>query len=327
MTILVTGGAGYIGSHVVKLLNELNQDVVVLDNLYNGFRASIGSNKFIEGDISDESLVEDICKTYQVKKVIHFAALKSVGESMEQPHRYYEWNVNGTVKFTRALMNLGVKKLVFSSSASVYGTPETMPMTEQTPRNPESVYAATKAIMEEFLFFCRPLGLESVCLRYFNAAGASTDCTIGEDWSATHNLIPRLMRAMITKDETLKLFGTDYPTPDGTCIRDYIHVEDLAHAHVKALDYLDSDLGSLVVNVGTGRGHSVREVIDLAEKISGLKVPIIETERRAGDPPSIYADPEYARRKLNWQAQLNLEDIVRSSYQWYIANPDGYLKV
>jgi len=324
MTILVSGGAGYIGSHVVKLLNELNQDVVVLDNLYNGFRASIGSNNFVEGDVSDEALVEDVCGTFKVKKAIHFAALKSVGESMEQPHRYYEWNVNGTVKFTRALIKSGVNKLVFSSSASVYGTPETMPMTEKTPRNPESVYAATKAVMEEFLYFCRPLGLESVCLRYFNAAGASMDCTIGEDWSATHNLIPRLMRAMITKNETLKLFGTDYPTPDGTCIRDYIHVEDLARAHVKALDYLDSHLGSLVVNVGTGNGHSVREVIRLAEKISGLTVPIIESERRPGDPPTIFADSAYAREKLSWQSELNLEDIVRSSYEWYVANPDGY---
>jgi UDP-glucose 4-epimerase len=324
MSILVTGGAGYIGSHVVKLLNSLNQDLVVIDNLYNGFQASIGRNIFIEGDISDERLIEKVCKKYGIDRVIHFAALKSVGESMEQPSRYYEWNVNGTVKFTRALMDAGVKKLVFSSSASVYGTPAKMPMTESTPRNPESVYAATKAVIEEYLTFCKPMGLESVCLRYFNAAGASMDCSIGEDWSTTHNLIPRMMRAMLTGNETLKLFGTDYPTHDGTCVRDYIHVEDLARAHVMALDFLDKDKGSLIVNVGTGHGHSVREVIDMAEKVSGLNVPYEVVGRRLGDPPMIYADPTFAQESLNWKSKLGLEEIVRSSFNWYQKNPSGY---
>ena len=324
MSILVTGGAGYIGSHVVKLLNSLNQDLVVIDNLYNGFQASIGRNIFIEGDISDERLIEKVCKKYGIDRVIHFAALKSVGESMEQPSRYYEWNVNGTVKFTRALMDAGVKKLVFSSSASVYGTPAKMPMTESTPRNPESVYAATKAVIEEYLTFCKPMGLESVCLRYFNAAGASMDCSIGEDWSTTHNLIPRMMRAMLTGNETLKLFGTDYPTHDGTCVRDYIHVEDLARAHVMALDFLDKDKGSLIVNVGTGQGHSVREVIDMAEKVSGLNVPYEVVGRRLGDPPMIYADPTFAQESLNWKSELGLEEIVRSSFNWYQKNPSGY---
>ena len=324
MSILVTGGAGYIGSHVVKLLNSLNQDLVVIDNLYNGFKASIGKNNFIEGDISDEKLIKKVCREYEIDRVIHFAALKSVGESMEQPSRYYEWNVNGTVKLTRALMDAGVKKLVFSSSASVYGTPAKMPMTESTPRNPESVYAATKAVIEEFLTFCKPMGLESVCLRYFNAAGASMDCSIGEDWSTTHNLIPRMMRAMLTGNETLKLFGTDYPTHDGTCVRDYIHVEDLARAHVMALNFLDEDKGSLIVNVGTGHGHSVREVIDMAKKVSGLNVPYEVVGRRLGDPPMIYADPTFAQESLNWKSKLGLEEIVRSSFNWYQKNPSGY---
>ena len=324
MTVLVSGGAGYIGSHVVKLLNSLNRDVVVLDNLYNGFQKSIGDNTFIKGDISDEDLVREVCRDHQVTQVIHFAALKSVGESMDQPHRYYEWNVNGSVRFTRALIGSGVNQIVFSSSASVYGTAEKMPMTEQTPRNPESVYAATKAVMEEFLLFCRPLGLESVSLRYFNAAGASLDCTIGEDWSTTHNLIPRLMKAMLTQSESLKLFGTDYPTPDGTCVRDYIHVEDLARAHVAALDHLEKGRGSLAVNVGTGRGHSVREVIKMAEDVSGLTVPVVEVDRRPGDPPEIFADPRMARDVLNWKADLGLREIVSSSYNWYVANPHGY---
>lgn len=324
MSILVTGGAGYIGSHVVKLLNSLNQDLVVVDNLYNGFQASIGENNFVEGDISDEKLIKNVCSDFGVDRVIHFAALKSVGESMMQPDRYYDWNVNGTVKLTRALIETGVTKLVFSSSASVYGAPAEMPMTESTPRNPESVYAATKAVIEEYLSFCKPMGLESVCLRYFNAAGASMDCSIGEDWSTTHNLIPRMMRAMLTGNETLKLFGTDYPTQDGTCVRDYIHVEDLARAHVMALNFLDKDKGSLTVNVGTGHGHSVREVIEMAEKVSGLTVPYEVVGRRLGDPPAIYADPSFARESLNWKSELNLEEIVRSSFNWYVKNPTGY---
>lgn len=325
MTILVSGGAGYIGSHVVKLLRSMDRNVVVIDNLYNGFRKSIGDTPFFEGDVSDEGFVREVCAEHHVRQAIHFAALKSVGESMDQPHRYYEWNVNGSIKFFRALMDSSVSQIVFSSSASVYGTPATMPMTEKTPRNPESVYAATKAVVEEFLKFCEPLGLQSVCLRYFNAAGASMDCTIGEDWSATHNLIPRLMKSMLTGVETLKLYGTDYPTPDGTCIRDYIHVEDLARAHVLALEYLEAGRGSLIVNVGTGHGNSVKEVIDMAETVSGLKVPYIEVGRRSGDPAEIYADPTFARDTLGWSAEFGLKEIVMSSYNWYVKNPDGYL--
>lgn len=324
MTVLVSGGAGYIGSHVVKALLAGGRSVVVVDNLYNGFRRSVDGVPIIVGDIAEEELIRHTCLEFSVTDAIHFAALKSVGESMEQPHRYYEKNVGGTVRFTRALMNSGVTRLVFSSSASVYGTPSKMPVTELSPRNPESVYAATKAVMEEYFRFCEPLGLSTVSLRYFNAAGASSDCTIGEDWSTTHNLIPRMMRALLTGGEPLSLFGTDYPTPDGTCIRDYIHVEDLADAHLRALDYLSIGNGSTAINVGTGSGSSVREVIAMVEEVSGLKVPVIETDRRPGDPPAVYADASLAKELLGWRARQGLREIVSSSYRWYLKNPYGY---
>lgn len=324
MTVLVTGGAGYIGSHVVKLMRFFGREVVVLDNLYNGFREAVKDCEFIEGDIANEELISKICQKYKIDSAIHFAALKSVGESMEVPHRYYEQNVMGTVKLTKLLMAEGVDKIVFSSSASVYGSVKENPINELSPRNPESVYAATKAVVEEFLSFCYPLGLSSVCLRYFNAAGASQDCSIGEDWSTTHNLIPRMMRVMFTQSEKLKVFGSDYPTPDGTCIRDYIHVDDLARAHINALEHLEGGPKFLTVNVGTGQGISVREVIDMAEKVSGIRVPYEDAPRRSGDPAVLVADPSYAQKILGWKSKHGLGEIVSSSYEWYKRHPNGY---
>jgi UDP-glucose 4-epimerase len=324
MTVLVSGGAGYIGSHVVKALLGCGRSVVVVDNLYNGFRQSVGGAPLVIGDVADEELIRRTCDAYSVTDAIHFAALKSVGESMEQPHRYYEKNIGGTVSFTRALMGSGVKRLVFSSSASVYGTPAQMPVTESSPRNPESVYAATKAVMEEYFRFCEPLGLSTVSLRYFNAAGASSDTTVGEDWSTTHNLIPRMMRALLADAQPLSLYGIDYPTPDGTCIRDYIHVEDLAEAHIRALDFLSRGNRSIAINVGTGQGSSVREVIAMVEEVSGLTVPVVETDRRPGDPPAVYADPSLAKTLLGWEARNGLREIVESSYRWHLKFPSGY---
>jgi len=324
MTVLVTGGAGYIGSHAVKRLREDGREVVVLDNLYNGFRKSLLGAQLEVGDIRDEALVRDICRKYRVDAVMHFAALKSVGDSMDQPHRYFEWNVFGSIQLTRAVMESGISKLVFSSSASVYGSGGRDPFTEQLPFKPESVYAATKASVENYLEWCSNIGLRSVSLRYFNAAGASSNCSIGEDWIATQNLIPRMMNSMITQKQILKIFGTDYPTPDGTCIRDYIHVEDLAAAHVLALDYLDNGGKSLAVNVGSGRGFSVREVIDTAERVSGRSVPVEVAPRRRGDPAVILADCTLAKAKLGWRPTLDLTRIIQSSYEWHIKYPMGY---
>ena len=317
MAVLVTGGAGYIGSHTVALLSQQQRDVVVLDSLELGTRSRIGTVPFFQGNISDERLIEKICKKHNITEVIHFAAYKAVGESMEQPLRYYSNNVGGTIDLVRALLANGVERMVFSSSAAVYGNPDLVPVTEDSPLLPESVYAETKAVMERFLASCDEIGMRSVSLRYFNAAGASSDSSIGEDWSMSQNLVPLVMKAILGFSGPLNVFGNDYPTPDGTCIRDYIHVEDLADAHIKALDYLEQGGASLACNVGTGRGTSVLEVIDIAEQVSGRKVPHVVTSRRAGDPTSVYADPTLVRALLGWKATRDLRDIITSAWNWH----------
>ncbi len=236
MTILVTGGAGYIGSHTVRALVTQGRDVVVLDSLELGHKSRVDNVPFVEGDISDGKIIDKVCRKFDVSEVIHFAAYKAVGESMEQPLRYYNNNVAGTIALVRALMANGVEKIVFSSSAAVYGNPDHVPVTEDAPLRPESVYAETKAMVEKFLASCETIGLRSVSLRYFNAAGASADAAIGEDWSMSQNLVPLVMKALLGFSGPLNVFGNDYQTPDGTCTRDYIHVEDLAAAHIKALE-------------------------------------------------------------------------------------------
>ena len=317
MAVLVTGGAGYIGSHTVALLTQQQRDVVVLDSLELGTKSRIDTVPFFQGNISDERLIEKICKKHDITEVIHFAAYKAVGESMEQPLRYYNNNVGGTIDLVRALLANGVERMVFSSSAAVYGNPASVPVTEDSPLLPESVYAETKAVMERFLASCDAIGMRSVSLRYFNAAGASADSSIGEDWSMSQNLVPLVMKAILGFSGPLNVFGNDYPTPDGTCIRDYIHVEDLADAHVKALDYLEQGGASLACNVGTGRGTSVLEVIGIAEQVSGRKVPHVITSRRAGDPTSVYADPTLVRALLGWKATRDLRDIITSAWNWH----------
>jgi UDP-glucose-4-epimerase GalE len=317
MAVLVTGGAGYIGSHTVALLAQQQREVVVLDSLELGTKSRIGTVPFFHGSISDERLIEKICKKHNITEVIHFAAYKAVGESMEQPLRYYSNNVGGTIDLVRALLANGVERMVFSSSAAVYGNPASVPVTEDSPLLPESVYAETKAVMERFLASCDEIGMRSVSLRYFNAAGASSDSSIGEDWSMSQNLVPLVMKAILGFSGPLNVFGNDYPTPDGTCIRDYIHVEDLADAHIKALDYLEQGGASLACNVGTGRGTSVLEVLDIAEQVSGRKVPHVVTSRRAGDPTSVYADPTLVRALLGWKATRDLRDIITSAWNWH----------
>ena len=317
MTVLVTGGAGYIGSHTVRLLASQGRDVVVLDSLELGDKSRLGSVPLFQGDINDERIIEKICRKHNITDVVHFAAYKAVGESMDQPLRYYNNNVAGTIALVSSLLSNGVNRIVFSSSAAVYGNPESVPVTEESALRPESVYAETKSVVERFLSSCDAIGLRSVSLRYFNAAGASADASIGEDWSMSQNLVPLVMKAILGFSGPLNVFGNDYPTPDGTCIRDYIHVDDLADAHVKALDYLSTGGKSLACNVGTGKGTSVLDVLNLAEQVSGRKVPYNIVGRRSGDPVSVYADPTLIRALLGWKATRDVRDIISSAWNWH----------
>ena len=317
MTTLVTGGAGYIGSHTVRLLTSQGRDVVVLDTLELGDRSRIPGVPFVEADIADERAIEKACRKYGIDDVIHFAAYKAVGESMEQPLRYYNNNVAGSIALVHALLANGVERIVFSSSAAVYGNPDHVPVNEDAPLKPESVYAETKVHVERFLSSCNAIGLRSVSLRYFNAAGASADASIGENWDMSQNLIPLVMKAILGASGPLRVFGNDYPTPDGTCLRDYIHVEDLAQAHIKALDYLATGGTSMACNVGTGQASSVLDVIRMAEEVSGRSVPHVISPRRAGDPTTVFADPTLVRAVLGWRATHDLREIVSSAWRWH----------
>jgi UDP-glucose 4-epimerase len=317
-TILVTGGAGYIGSHTVRALRAAGREVVVIDSLELGDADAVIDAPLVQGDIADGELVGSVLRDHRVTAVVHFAAYKSVGESMESPGKYWRNNVAGTAELLEACRDAGVGRFVFSSSCSVYGTPEVVPVTEDATVAPESVYAETKATVERMLrWYGVTSGLQSVSLRYFNAAGASTDGRIGEDWTYSINLIPLAMKAVFLPDYRLRVFGDDYDTPDGTCIRDYIHVEDLADAHLKALDYLAAGGSTVAVNVGTGVGSSVLDVIRATEQVSGRAVPHDVVGRRPGDPVATFADPAFAHEVLGWTAERGLDEIVRTAYAWH----------
>jgi UDP-glucose 4-epimerase len=323
-TVLVTGGAGYIGSHTVRSLREAGRDVVVLDSLELGRREAVIDAPLVVGNIADNDLVAATCNEYGVTQLVHFAAYKAVGESMERPAKYWRNNVCGSVELVEACLASGVTDIVFSSSCSVNGTPASNPVTEDAPVQPESVYAESKAMVEKILsWYGTTSGLNSVSLRYFNAAGASFDGRIGEDWTYSFNLIPLVMKALLQDDYRLKVFGDDYNTHDGTCIRDYIHVEDLADAHVKALAYLGNGGQSTIVNVGTGTGSSVFDVISAAESASGRKVPHEVVDRRAGDPVATFADPAFGKQQLGWVAQHDLDAIVQTAFDWHSSQLAG----
>jgi len=324
MTVLVTGGAGYIGSHTVRLLRELGREVVVYDSLELGHPSRVLDAPLVVGDVHDQAHLQRVIEQYGVDSVIHFAAYKAAGESMENPGKYFDNIVGGSLSLLEATRATGVSRFVFSSTAAVYGTPEVLPITEDAPLRPDNAYGEAKRMVEQMLhWFDQCHGLRSARLRYFNAAGASIDAVIGEDWNQSRNLVPQVMRAALERGPKLQVFGTDYPTPDGTCIRDYIHVDDLADAHIKALEYLEREDRSITVNLGTGRGNSVREVMDAVARIGGVRVPADEVGRRPGDPTVLVADNQRARETLGWVPAYGLEQIVESAWKWHSTHLEG----
>jgi UDP-glucose-4-epimerase GalE len=325
MAILVTGGAGYVGSHTVRLLSEQGHEVVVLDTLVTGHRSAVCGARLVVGDIRDDALVGQLVKEHDLTAVVHFAGVKVPHDSMRDPGRYFEDNVGATAKFLATLDRLGVRHLVFSSTCAVYGNPPSVPVCETHPLRPESPYGESKRMVEQMLaWFDRCRDFRSVSLRYFNAAGASLDGHIGEDWRATSNLIPVAIRAVCGRGSPLQIFGSDYPTPDGTAIRDYVHVVDLARAHVQALSYLQTGSASIVLNLGTGRGSSVVEVVEELERVCGQPVPMSRSPRRPGDPAALWADNRQARQVLHWKPQFGLTEIVESAWAWHSTHLDGF---
>jgi UDP-glucose 4-epimerase len=325
MNILVTGGAGYIGSHTVRLLREQGYNCVVLDSMEFGHRAAVRDAPLVVGNIKDVELLKHLFVESDIDSVIHFAAYKAPGESMEDPARYFDNNASGTLSLLHAMQQSGVKRIVFSSSCSVYGTPSVLPVSENNALHPESPYAESKLMVEQMLkWFDTNHGIRYASLRYFNGAGAAPDASIGEDPAFTLNLIPLVMKAATGKAPSIKVFGTDYPTPDGTAIRDYIHVLDLADAHIKALEYLTGEDTSGIFNLGRGEGSSVQEIIDLARRTSGVDFPVEYVGRRPGDPVAVWADNTRARTLLGCEPHYSLEEIVRTAWDWHSSHPDGY---
>lgn len=321
-TILVTGGAGYIGSHAVLALEAAGYQVVILDNLEYGHRdlvEQVLQARLIVGDTTDRALLDQLFQTHNVAAVMHFAAYIAVGESVSEPAKYYRNNVYGTLNLLEAMLAAGVKRLVFSSTCAIYGPPKTVPIPEDHPQNPISPYATSKLMVEKMLIdFQSAYGLQSVCFRYFNAAGADPQGRLGEDHSPETHLIPLVLFAALGRRESVSIFGTDYDTRDGTCIRDYIHVADLADAHVKGVEYLLNGGETTFFNLGNGSGFTVKEVIETARQVTGQPITAIPQARRPGDPPSLVGSSDRARQVLGWDPQYpQLEDIVAHAWQWH----------
>ncbi|QLE42413.1 UDP-glucose 4-epimerase GalE [Nostoc sp. C052] len=321
-TILVTGGAGYIGSHTVLALKQAGYNVVILDNLVYGHRDLVErvlQVELIVGDTGDRALLDRLFKTHDIAAVMHFSAYAYVGESVTDPAKYYNNNVLGTLTLLEAMLTASVKKFVFSSTCATYGVPEFVPIPENHPQNPINPYGATKLMVERILSdFDVAYGLQSVRFRYFNAAGANPNGLLGEDHNPETHLIPLVLMTALGKRESISIFGTDYPTPDGTCIRDYIHVNDLADAHILGLEYLLKGGDSEVFNLGNGSGFSVREVIAAAEEVTGISIPVEERDRRPGDPPILIGTSEKVRTILGWKPKYpSIQDIVAHAWQWH----------
>lgn len=318
-TILVTGGAGYIGAHACKALTKAGYKPVVFDNLIYGHREAVRWGPLIEGDLADRSLLAETIRQHEIAAIMHFAAFAYVGESIEKPEKYFHNNVVNSLGLMEVMLDTGVKTIVFSSTCATYGLPEIMPIREDTPQRPVNPYGESKLMIERALHWHGVAhGTRHVALRYFNAAGADPDAEIGEDHTPETHLIPLILDVAAGRRAQIDVFGTDYPTPDGTAIRDYIHVEDLAGAHVRALRYLEDGGESLALNLGTGSGHSVRETIETARRITGRPIPSRATARRPGDPPVLVADAALARRMLGWSPSLaSLDRIIETAWAWH----------
>jgi len=319
ITVLVVGGAGYIGAHMVKALREEGSHVIILDDLSRGHRDLVTGGIFVHGSIQDADLLDRLFTSHRINAVMHFAAHSLVGESVNTPLIYYRNNVAATVELIAAMVRHDVRRFIFSSTAAVYGEPENIPIIENHPLRPTNPYGVTKKTVERMLADCDTAhGVKSICLRYFNAAGADESGCIGERHDPETHLIPLVLKVAIGERDNIRIFGTDYPTPDGTCVRDYIHVTDLTRAHLLALEVLLDDSDSAVFDLGNSKGYSVREVIELARKITGHPIPAEETARRGGDPAVLVAGSEKIKRELGWRPRYeNLETIIETAWRWH----------
>ncbi|MEG0293398.1 UDP-glucose 4-epimerase GalE [Enterococcus sp.] len=327
MSILVLGGAGYIGSHAVDQLIRKGYKVVVIDNLLTGHRASVHKDAtFYEGDIRDKAFVTSVFEKETIEGVIHFAASSLVGESVEQPLKYFNNNVYGMQIVLEVMEAFDVKNIVFSSTAATYGEPEVSPIVETTPTNPKNPYGESKLMMEKMMKWCDgAYGMKYVALRYFNVAGAKSDAAIGEDHTPETHLVPIILQVALGQREALSIFGDDYDTPDGTCIRDYVHVEDLIAAHILALEYLKAGNESNVFNLGSNNGYSVKEMLDAAREVTGKDIPAIVAPRRAGDPASLVASSAKANEILGWKPEYtDVKKIIETAWNWHVSHPNGY---
>lgn len=327
MTVLVLGGAGYIGSHAVDQLITKGYDVAVVDNLKTGHKESLPDKaRFYQGDIRDKAFMEDVFTKENIEGVIHFAASSLVGESMEIPLDYFNNNVYGTQVVLEVMEKYNVKSIIFSSSAATYGEPKFIPIEETAATNPESTYGETKLMMEKMLKWCdKAYGMRFVALRYFNVAGAKLDGTIGEDHNPESHLLPIILQTALGQREKFTIYGEDYETPDGTCIRDYVHVVDLIDAHILALEYLQAGNSSNTFNLGSSTGFSVKQMLEAAREVTGKEIPATVVSRRAGDPSTLIAASDKAREVLGWKPQYtDVNKIIESAWNWHGKHPEGY---
>ena len=327
MTILVLGGAGYIGSHAVDQLVQKGYQVAVVDNLLTGHKQAVHPDAhFYEGDIRDKEFLRSVFEKEPIEGVIHFAASSLVGESVEKPLMYFNNNVYGMQILLEVMHEFNVNKIVFSSTAATYGEPKESPITEDTPANPKNPYGESKLMMEKLMIWChQAYGMRYVALRYFNVAGAKADASIGEDHTPETHLVPIILKVALGQRKALAVYGDDYDTPDGTCIRDYVQVEDLIAAHILALEYLKEGNESNFFNLGSSKGYSVKEMLEAAREVTGKEIPAEIAPRRAGDPSRLVASSEKAREILGWKPEYtDIKEIIKTAWDWHVSHPNGY---